>query len=180
MTLSHVTVTLSFIPGFTHSCHGSSLALARFPHTNEHLCDHVFIIILLTSALLSPRPGWNRRWCYHRSDPKPLCESHRNLGTSHHGAIRHKPTNYRHIHKSAFSGHKSFNSHSFCSLSRLDSRHFAILDAVFQPHVGQYSDFLAWRYCESCIYAWLRLGIFSIFSSLKRTKSSIFSDFLHS
>lgn len=176
MILSHVTVTLSFIPGSTHPCHGSSLAYARLPHTNEYRNEHE----ILTSALLSPRPGWNRRWCYHLSAPKPLCKSHRNLGTPPHCAIRHKPTSYRRIHKSAFSGHKSFNSHSFCPLSRLDSRYFAILDAVFQPHVGQYSDFLAWRYCKSCIYAWLRLGIFSIFSNLKRTKSSIFSDFLHS
>lgn len=69
--------------------------------------------------------------------PKPLCESHRNLGTSPHSAIRHKPTSYGRIHTSAFSGHKSLISHSFCSLSRPWSRHFALLDAVFQPHVGQ-------------------------------------------
>ena len=75
--------------------------------------------------------------------PKPLCESHRNLGTSPHGAIRHKPTSYRRIHKSAFSGHKSFNSHSFCPLSRPGSRHFALLDAVLQPHTGQSADFPA-------------------------------------
>ena len=35
----------------------SFLAYAGLPHTNEHLCDHVVITILLTSALLSPRPG---------------------------------------------------------------------------------------------------------------------------
>ena len=75
--------------------------------------------------------------------PKRLCESHRNLGTSPHGAIRHKPTSYRRIHKSAFSGHKSFNSHSFCPLSRPGSRHFALLDAVLQPHTGQSADFPA-------------------------------------
>lgn len=45
------------IPGSTHPCHGSSLAYAGLHHTNEHLCDHVVITILLTSALLSPRPG---------------------------------------------------------------------------------------------------------------------------
>jgi len=67
MTLSHVTVALSFIPGFTHSCYGSSLAYAGLPHTNEHLSDLAFIIILLTPDLLSSRPGWNRRWCYHRN-----------------------------------------------------------------------------------------------------------------
>jgi len=37
----------SFISGSTHPCYGSSLAYAGLPHTNEHLCDHVFIIICL-------------------------------------------------------------------------------------------------------------------------------------
>ena len=51
-------IALSFIPGSTtHSRYGISLAFAGLPHTNEHLCDHVVITILLTSALLSPRPG---------------------------------------------------------------------------------------------------------------------------
>lgn len=57
MTLSLATVALSFIPGSTHSRYSSSLAFAGFPHTNEHLCDHVFITITLTDDLLSPRPG---------------------------------------------------------------------------------------------------------------------------
>ena len=47
MTLSHVTVTPAFISDSTHPCYGSSLDYAGFPHTNEHLCDHVFIIICL-------------------------------------------------------------------------------------------------------------------------------------
>ena len=78
--LIHATVAPSFIPCSTHSCYGSSLAYAGLPHTNEHLCDHVFITILLTSALLSPRPGWNLRWCYHHQALKPLCESHHSVG----------------------------------------------------------------------------------------------------
>lgn len=45
--LIHATVAPAFIPGFTHPCHGSSLVYAGLPHTNEHLCDHVFIIIRL-------------------------------------------------------------------------------------------------------------------------------------
>ena len=73
-------VALAFIPGSTHLRYSSSLAFAGLPHTNEHLCDHVVITILLTSALLSPRPGWNRRWCYHRQALKPLCESHHSVG----------------------------------------------------------------------------------------------------
>ena len=180
MTLSHATVTLSFIPGSTRPCHGSSLAYAGLPHTDEHLCDHVVITITLTSTLLSPRPGWNRRWCYHRQVPITLCDNHSIISTSSHSAIWHKPTNYGRIHTSAFSGHKSLNSHSFCPLSRPCFRHFALLDAVFQPHVGQFANFLAWRYCKSCIYTRFHSGISSIFSSLKCTKSSIFSDFLHS
>ena len=47
MTLSLATVTPAFIPGFTHPRYSSSLDYAGFPHTNEYLCDHVFIIICL-------------------------------------------------------------------------------------------------------------------------------------
>ena len=35
---------------------------------------------LSSSALLSPRPGWNLRWCYHRSVPKPLCGNRHSVG----------------------------------------------------------------------------------------------------
>ena len=75
----HATVAAVFIPGSTHPCYNSSLAFDGLPHTNEHLCDHVFIAILLTSALLSPRPGWNRRWGYHCSAQITLCESHHSI-----------------------------------------------------------------------------------------------------
>lgn len=80
MTLSLATVSHVLIPGSTHSRYGSSLAYAGLPHTNEHLCDHVFITILLTSDLLSSRPGWNRRWGYHCSAQITLCESHHSIG----------------------------------------------------------------------------------------------------
>ena len=80
ISLIRATVAPAFIPGSTHSCYGSSLAFAGLPHTNEHLCDHVVITITLTVSLLSPRPGWNRRWCYHRQAPKSLCESFPNVG----------------------------------------------------------------------------------------------------
>ena len=78
--LIHATVARLFIPGSTHPRYGSSLAYAGLHHTNEHLCDHVVITILLTSALLSPRPGWNRRWCYHRQALKPLCDNRHSVG----------------------------------------------------------------------------------------------------
>ena len=66
-----------------------------------------------------------------------------NISTSRHSAIRHKPTNYGRIHKCAFSGHKSLNLTSFRPRSRPWFRHFALLDAVFQPHVGQFTRFPA-------------------------------------
>ena len=56
-TMNVATVTAVFSPDGTITRYGSSLAYAGLPHTNKHLCDNVFIIILLTSALLSPRPG---------------------------------------------------------------------------------------------------------------------------
>ena len=80
MTLSLATVTPAFIPGSTNSCYGSSLVYAGLPHTNEHLCYHMVITILLTSDLLSPRPGWNRRWCYHRQAPITLCDNRHSVG----------------------------------------------------------------------------------------------------
>ena len=43
--------------------------------------------------------------------------------------------------KVLFSGRESFELTSFCPRSRLDSRHFALLDAVFQPYVGQFARF---------------------------------------
>ena len=61
----------------------------------------------------------------------------------HHGAIRHKPTGYRRIHKSAFSGHKSLNSTPFRLRSRPGSQHFALSRVLYRPYVGQFVDFLA-------------------------------------
>lgn len=66
-----------------------------------------------------------------------------NIITSHHGAIRHKPTSYRRIHKCAFSGHKRLDSHSFCLRSRPRSRHFALSEVLHRPYAGHFADFLA-------------------------------------
>ena len=98
---------------------------------------------------------------------KPLCESHRNLGTPPHGAIRHKPTSYRRIHKSAFSGHKRLNSTSFCPLSRPWSRHFVLSCVLHRPCIGHFAGFLLRRYCKSCIYARFHSGFSSNFQQLK-------------
>ena len=43
----NATVAAVFSPDSTNARYGSSLAFAGFPHTNEHLYDHVFIIICL-------------------------------------------------------------------------------------------------------------------------------------
>ena len=180
MTLSLATVTPAFIPSSTHSCYGSSLVYAGLPHTNEHLCYHLSITILLTSALLSPRPEWNRRWCYHRQALKMLCESHRNLGTSPHGAIRHKLTSYRRIHKNAFSGHKSLISHSFCPCSRPHSQHFALSDVLIALVFSNLPTSLLNATVRAAFMPDTALNFLPIFSSSKCTKTSIFSDFLHS
>ena len=95
--------------------------------------------------------------------PKPLCESHRSVGTSHHGAIRHKPTSYSRIHKSAFSVHKSLNSLLFCLRSRLDSQHFALPGAEIRLYAGHFASFSLRRYYKSCIYTRFHSGISSNF-----------------
>lgn len=103
-----------------------------------------------------------------------------NISTSHHSAIWHKPASYRRIHKSAFSGHKSLHSTSFCPLLRLGSRHFALLYAVFQPHVGQFADFQLNATVRVAFIPDSTLEFIPISSGLKCTKLSIFSYFLHS
>ena len=160
--------------------YGSSLAYAGLPHTNEHLCDHVFIIILLTSALLSPRPRWNRRWCYHCSVPKPLCESHCNHVTSPHSAIRHKPTSYRRIHKSAFS-ELNASIHSRFALSHVHAPgilHHRV--RYIAPVQGILPTFQLDATVRAAFMPDSTLEFLPIFSSSKCTKKSIFSGFLHS
>ena len=85
----------------------------------------------------------------------------------HHGAIRHKPTGYRRIHKCAFSGRKSLNSHSFCPCSRLGSQHFALSGAIYFPCAGHFAGFLLRRYCMSRIYARFHSGFSFSFWQLK-------------
>ena len=142
-------------------------ATMRFSHPTRYLQDRDEIA---DDVIIAISPG----------TPKPLCESHRNLSTSLHGAIRHKPASYGDIHKSALSGHKRLNSHSFCPLLRLGSRHFALLYAVFQPHVGQFADFQLNATVRVAFIPDSTLDFISISSGLKCTKLSIFSYFLHS
>lgn len=74
--LIHATVAHVFILGSTHPRHRNSLVYAGLLYMNEYLCDHE----ILTAALLSPRPGWNHRWCYHRQALKPLCDNRHSAG----------------------------------------------------------------------------------------------------
>ena len=71
IVLSPATVAHVFIPGSTHPRHRSFLVYAGLPQTNEHK--------IISTNLLSPRPGWNRRWCYHGPAPITLCESHHSI-----------------------------------------------------------------------------------------------------
>ena len=103
-----------------------------------------------------------------------------NVSTSHHNAIRHKPTSYDCIHKSAFSGCKSSIHPRFA---------FAHAQVLGILHHWK------WKFCviqvilpTSLLNATVRatfipdstLEFLPIFSSSKCSKSSIFSGFLHS
>ena len=47
VSLDSTIARYALISDSTHPCHGSAPAFAGLPHPNEHLCDHVFIIICL-------------------------------------------------------------------------------------------------------------------------------------
>ena len=147
------------IPGSTHSRYGSSLAYAGLPHTNELLCDHVVITILLTSALLSPRPGWNRRWCYHRQALKPLCESHHSIvstltvpsGINPRATVASIKVFFRVIEASIQPHFDLFHAR-VSGILHYDECYIAPMQGNFMP---------TWRYCKSCIYTRLRSGFSS-------------------
>ena len=144
-TVSHV-----LIPGSTHLRYGSPCLYSRFHAFMlwqvPHLCQ---LTPTRTSNSMSMR--FSHPSCYLQdwdeiadeviiARPRNHCV---NISTSPHGAIRHKPTSYGRIHKRSLSGRKSLNSLSFCPLSRLGSRHFALLEAAFQLHTGRFADFSA-------------------------------------
>ena len=174
------TVALAFITGSTHPRYGSSLASARLPHTNGHLYDHVFITILLTSALLSPRPGWNLRWCYHHQAMKPLCESHHSVGNiitvpsgiNPRATVASIKVLFRCIKASI---HSCFAFAHAWILSILHCR---------EPKFGFMQGILSVFHYDATVRATFipdsTLEFLPIFSNSKCTKSSIFSDFLHS
>ena len=112
--------------------------------------------------------------------PKPLCESHRNLGTSPHSAIRHKPTSYGRIHTSAFSGHKSLISHSFCSLTPMVSAFCTTRCSISASCRANSPAFQLDVTVRAAFMPDSALEFLPIFSSSKYTKLSIFSGFLHS
>ena len=180
MTLSHVTVTLSFIPGSTHLRYCSAPAYAGLPHTNEHLCDHVFITITLTAGLLSPRPGWNRRWCYHRQVPKLLCDNHHSVGN-----IITVPSgiNPRATVASIKVLFLSINASIHTRFTLAHARALSILhyhECYISSLQGNLPTFQLNATVEAAFMPDSTLEYLPIFSSLKCTKSSIFSGFLHS
>ena len=149
-----VTLPLCLVPSqctLLRPCYGSSLAFAGLPHTNEHLCDHVFITILLTSVLLSPRPGWNRRWCYHCSVPKPSCDNRHSIVSTLTVQSDINPRTTVASIKVFFRGIKA-SIHTRFALTPPFSRHFALSDVLYRHRIQQFANFLAWRYCKNCIY----------------------------
>ena len=121
---------------------------------------------ILTSALLSPRPGWNRKWCYHRSVPKPLCESHHGVVNTLTVQSDINPRATVASIKVLFRGIKASN-HTRFALSH--ARALGILP-VSQINATVRAAFVP----DST------LEFLPIFSSSKCTKASIFSGFLHS
>ena len=173
-------VALAFIPSSTHLRYGSSLAFAGLPHTNEHLCDHVFIIILLTSALLSPRPGWNRRWCYHRQALKMLCESHHSIVSTLTVQSGINPRATVASTKVLFGGVKASNWPRF-ALSHthgLGILHYH--ECCIAPMQGNLPTFQLNATVRAAFMPDSTLEFLPTFDSKKCTKPSIFSDFLHS
>ena len=169
-----------FIPDFTHPRHRNSLAYAGLPHTNEHLCDHVFIIILLTPDLLSSRPGWNRRGCYHHQAPKPLCKNHHSIVSTLTVQSDINPRATVASIKVLFRGVKASNWPRF-ALSHahgLGILHYH--ECYIAPMQGSLPNFQLNATVRVAFMPDSTLEFLPIFSSLKCTKSSIFSDFLHS
>ena len=174
------TVALAFIPGSTHPRYGSSPAYARLPHTHEHLCDHVVITILLTSALSSPRPGWNRRWCYHHQAPKPLCKSHHSIVSTLTVQSDINPRATVASIKVLFRGVKASNWPRF-ALSHahgLGILHYH--ECYIGPMQGSLPNFQLNATVRAALIPDSTLEFLPIFSSSKYTKLSIFSGFLHS
>lgn len=180
MTLSLATVAPAFIPGSTHLRYCSAPAYAGFPHTNEHLCDHVFITILLTSTLLSPRPGWNHRWCYHRQALKPLCDNRHSAGNviTVPSGINPRAT------VASIKGH-------FRGIKALTRPHFAFAHAqtlvilhyhecYIAPMQGNLPTFQLDATVRAAFMPDSTPEFLPIFSSLKCTKTSIFSCFHYS
>ena len=177
------TVAPAFIPGSTHLRYCSAPAYAGLPHTNEHLCDHVFIIILLTSALylqdrdeiaddviIAISPG----------TPKPLCESHHSVGNIITVPSGINPRATVASINVLFRGVKA----SIHTRSALSHAHvFGILhyhECCIAHMQGNSPAFQLNATVRAAFMPDSTLEFLPIFSRLKCTKSSIFSCFLHS
>ena len=149
-------------------------------HTNEHLCDHVVTTITLTSDLLSSRPGWNFRWCYHHQATKPLCESHHSVGNiitvpsgiNPRATVASIKVLFLSINASI---HTRFTLAHTCALSIL---HYH--ECYISPMQGNLPTFQLNATVWAAFIPDSTLEFLPIFSSSKYAKSSIFSGFLHS
>ena len=95
--------------------------------------------------------------------------------------LAYPPPIYSRIHKSAFSGHKRLNSHSFCPRSRPCSRHFALSRVLYRPPMqGNSPAFQLDATVRTAFIPDSTLEFLPIFSRRKCTKTSIFSGFLRS
>ena len=147
-----------------------------YPHTNKHLCDHVVI----TVVLLSPRPGWNRRWGYHCSAQITLCESLHSVGNiitvpsgiNPRATVASIKGLFRGIKASIHSRFALSHAHAL-GILHYQKQHLNFIQSIlptFQLNATVRGVFMP----DSS------LEFLPTFDSEKCTKSSIFSGFLHS
>ena len=135
---------------------------------------------LSSSALLSPRPGWNLRWCYHRSVPKPLCESHHSVGSIIKVPSGINPRATVASIKGHFRGIKALTRphFAFAHAQTLVILHYH--ECYIAPMQGNLPTFQLNATVRAAFMPDSTLEFLPISSSLKCTKASIFSGFLHS
>ena len=135
---------------------------------------------LSPSALSSPRPGWNRRWCYHRQVLKPLCESHHSIGNiitvpsgiNPRATVASIKVLFRDVKTSKWP--RFALAHAWIlGILHYHVRYIALVQGILP--VSYYDATVRAAFMPDSTPEFL-----PIFSSLKCTNTSIFSDFLHS
>ena len=135
---------------------------------------------LSSSALLSPKPGWNRRWCYHRQALKMLCESHHSVdntltvpsGINPRATVASIKVLFRSVKASNWPRFALSHAHGLGIL------HYH--ECYIAPMQGNSPAFQLNATVRAAFMPDSTLEFLPIFSRLKCTKSSIFSCFLHS